>query len=545
MTSVVYVLNTFSLDKSTKQFSSTPVQVPPFQIQGATTGITPGTAADKTATLLTHTYTSNKETPLYSTVSAEYDSAQITTKNIIYDYCSGTTLVDMADGSTTAPRYDFSFAAIHDNDIETTSDAKVDFILSLVFTKGLDIYHIQIPLLVASIQPADVNPFLRSWLDPSFETKDSFSINQLLNYKQTTSVEFDRFVFKINYNQSSTDTLAATTGIAKFVGNYTLCLMKTPQRVLNYAGMTKNDLQSFNRIFNFVMQNSMHIANPRYPLELSKDIYLLAHTGTKYPSPTTYKIASRDLAKLQVSEGFADSCSTGTTGRMLNDVKCYPIDLVTQVDSNGGIMIDEVTAKPMNVRSLDQTTNPVPIVVDTTGGSKNGILFWLTLALFIIVVIILGIFLYFFLKSNDSSAPVSLAPSGASPTPVAAASAVTPAGGGLAVAAPLVGAAALAAATPPPPLNSPLSPFEPRPAPLAPSVASPAQPARLPSPIEIRRLQREIAAKQRHIAHEHRVLEAQRDREIAQQQREFARQQRELNAQIAKQARAHTALIKP
>jgi hypothetical protein len=295
----------------------------------------------------------------------------------------------------------------------------------------------------------------------------------------------------MNYNQSSTDTLAKTTGIAKFIGNYTLCLMKTPQRVLNYAAMGKNDLQSFNRIFNFVMQNSMHIANPRYPLELSKDIYLLAHTGTKYPSSTTYKIASRDLAKLQVSEGFSDSCSTGTTGRMLNDVKCYPIDLVTQVDSNGGIMIDEVTAKPINVRSLDQTTNPVPIVVDTTSGNKNGILFWLTLALFIVVVIILGLFLYFFLKSNDTvpgaavAAPVAAvaAPMAAVAAPMAAVAAPVAAVAApmAAVAAP-VAALALASASPPPapPAPAPPAPALPAPAPPAPARRAPAR--RSPTP---------------------------------------------------------------
>jgi len=457
MTSVVYVLNTFSLDKSTTQFSSTPVQVPPFQVQGSTTGISPSTAANKTATLLTHTNTSNKETPLYSTIPSEYVSEQISTKNIIYDYCIGTTLTDIADGSNPAPIYEFSFAAIHNNDLETGSDAKVDYILSLIFTRGIDIYHIQIPLLVSSVQPADVNPFLRSWLDPSFETKDSFSINQLLNYKDTSTVVFDRFVFKINYNQSSTDTLAKTTGIKKFIGNYTLCLAKTPQKILNYTGLSKNALQSFNSIFNFVMQNSMHIANPRYPLQVSKDIYLLANTGSKYPSSTTYKIASRDLAKV-TTEGFADSCSAGSTGRMLNDVKCYPIDLVTQVDTNGAIMIDETTARPMDVRSLDQSTKPQPIVVDTTNANGNSILFWLTLALFIVVVIILGLFLYFFLKSNDA-VPVVAAAAATAPTPVAV-------------------AVALASALPQP--TAPRSPAPPAPAAPAPAFPTPAAPAPAP-----------------------------------------------------------------
>ena len=160
---LLYTLTTFSLDKTLPQFSSPPIKIRPFLIQGATTGIPPGNP-DRTNIL----YTKNKDTPFYSTNPNEYTRRQINTKNLILnDYCPGTTLVDMVEKGS--PRYEFAFAAIHTNDLGTTSDANfIQHILSIVFINGVDIYHIQIPLCISSkIQPSDVNPFVRSWLDPS------------------------------------------------------------------------------------------------------------------------------------------------------------------------------------------------------------------------------------------------------------------------------------------------------------------------------------------------------------------------------------------
>jgi hypothetical protein len=36
----------------------------------------------------------------------------------------------------------------------------------------------------------------------------------------------------------------------------------------------------------------------------------------------------------------------------LKNIKCYPIDLVTQVDSDGNIFIDEKTNKPINIKDV-------------------------------------------------------------------------------------------------------------------------------------------------------------------------------------------------
>ena len=418
-------LNTFSLDTSIPQFTSPAVKVRPFLIQGATTGIPP--ANPERVNIL---YKKNQDTPFYSTTASEYESKQINTKNMIFnDYCSGTTLVDMVDPQAT--RYEFSFAATHTNDLKTTSGKNVvPYILSLVFIKGVDIYHIQIPLVLSStIQAADVNPFLRSWLDPS-PTNESFSINQLLQMKGEDTIEFDRFLYQQNYNQASTPSVTKITGIGSFAGKYTQCILKTPHVVLNYTSLAKNDLASFNDVFNYIHYKPMHIANPRYPLELSADVYLLANSSTKYPISTFYSIKSSDAAKVKLTEGFADSCSAATT-KLLDSVKCYPIDLATQIDSNGDVLIDETTARPIDPRPITQTmAAPTPLLSapSSTFSYVNMILVFL---IFLGAVLLVCLAVYYFFRSpkvesGTAAAAVATVPLKVATAPPAPAAAAPP-----------------------------------------------------------------------------------------------------------------------
>jgi len=426
-------LNTFSLDTSIPQFKSPPIKLRPFLIQGATTGIPPANP-DRINIL----YKKNQDTPFYSMTASEYDTKQINTKNVIFnDYCSGTTLVDMVDPQAT--RYEFSFAATHTNDVKTTSDKNtVPYILSLVFINGVNIYHIQIPLVLsATLQPVDVNPFLRAWLDPSTRN-ESFSINQLLQMKGEDTIEFDRFEYQQNYNQNSTPSVAKITNIASFAGKYTHCILKTPHVVLNYTSLAKNDLSTFNDVFNYMHYKSMHIANPRFPLELSADIYLLANSSTKYPISTFYSIKSSDAAKVKLTEGFSDSCSSGTT-KLLDSVKCYPIDLATQIDSNGNVLIDQETAKPIDTRPvIHQSKTEIPLT-SAPNSSFNYTATIIIIVAFSLAFLIIGATVIYIFIVSESRGVAPAARAGAGAGAGAGALAATAATGGG-----TVGAAALA-----------------------------------------------------------------------------------------------------
>lgn len=404
---LLFPLTTFSLDTTKTQFSSTPIHIRPFLLQGETTQNPPAT--EDTSTTVHKFFNKNKDTPQYSTTPSEYDVMNINSKNIVFGntYCPSTTLVDLVD--TSSPRYSFAFAAFHRNDLNTGSDKNtVANVVSLVFTNNKDIYHIQIPLVISSkVQPSDVNPFLRSWLDPSTVTKDSFSINQLLIFKQTSKIEFDRFTFTMNYNQTTTPSVARTTGIASFTGKYTLCLLKTPHFIIDYPSLASNDLSSFNDVFNYVMQSTFSIANPRFPLQTSPDIYMLANSSSKYPLPAFYSIRGEELAKVNLSEGFSDSCASGATGRLLNSVKCYPIDLVSQVDGNGDIYVDEATAKPINVKNITQPMDTLTVPPLNPSPTNYTFIIIIVVLVLLGLLVMIGIVYAVFRTSKSASASAS------------------------------------------------------------------------------------------------------------------------------------------
>jgi hypothetical protein len=393
----------FSLDPSNPQFTSPPVKIRPFLIQGSTTGLPPGNQNRKNTR-----FTKNDDTPKYSTTPTEYDSKTMNTRNIILnDYCQGTTLVDMVNKDS--PRYTFAFAAIHTNDLDTKSDKNViDNIVSIVFYNKNDIFHIEIPLCVTStIEQSDVNPFLRSWINPS-EKGSSFSINQLFNFKDQATAEFDSYTFNMMYNKKSSTAVANATHISAFTGKYSLFIFKTPHFVLPGIDsdiLNKNDLPSFNDVFNFTMHDLMNIANPMYPLQLSSDIYIMGNASSKYSGSTFYQIPSSYLSQMKTStEGF-----TSGESRLLNNVKCYPIDLVTQVDDTGGIYIDEETAHPIDVRPppADEATP----VLNTSSKSLNiGTLVIVIIVLVFSLLLIGGIIYYFYVirgVADPGSASVS------------------------------------------------------------------------------------------------------------------------------------------
>ena len=60
--------------------------------------------------------------------------------------------------------------------------------------------------------------------------------------------------------------------------------------------------------------------------------------------PIYYTIKKEDLYKKKV-EGFAS--------QNLQNVKCYPINLQTQLDDNGSVIIDQTTQKPVDIRSFN------------------------------------------------------------------------------------------------------------------------------------------------------------------------------------------------
>ncbi len=406
MTSTVTILDTFSLDPNVVQYSSTRITSPPFVIQGSTTSVPPENKNTATTYTKIGSGTPNiNPTPSNSTTPSEYKASTIQLNNILFgnDYCQGSTLVDLV--GTATPRYTLAFIAIHDNDLKSSaynyqkkSKATANTICSIVFRNGNDIYHIQIPICATDCQLADVNPFLRTWLFADKQATGSYSVNQLFKFSGTVA-EFDTFAFALNYNQNSSK---------KFVGKYTICLFKTPHTIpLNgqYDTLVINPtLATFDSIFNYAMQGPMKITYPSFPLQISPDRHIAQILPNTFPLSTFYSLPIHFLL---------NTPAPPTTNRKLNSVKCYPIDLVSQVDDTGAIFIDEETSRPVDVRqatgtSIEQVPS-ISVAVPTTQFSYINLI--IALVVFIILLLIgICVFIYVFKNRFIVNPMVEVAP---------------------------------------------------------------------------------------------------------------------------------------
>jgi hypothetical protein len=92
------------------------------------------------------------------------------------------------------------------------------------------------------------------------------------------------------------------------------------------------------------------------------------------------------LYNLQVSLLAYKTPSGPVPERHLQNVKCYPIDLASQVDENGNIFIDESTKKPIDVSSLKGPIGtPDKNINVQTSNTPNIIIYWVIFGLVLLL----------------------------------------------------------------------------------------------------------------------------------------------------------------
>uniref|UniRef100_A0A6C0L9S6 Uncharacterized protein n=1 Tax=viral metagenome TaxID=1070528 RepID=A0A6C0L9S6_9ZZZZ len=423
MTAIVKNVDTFSLDPNVVQFSTTPVTAPPFVIQGSTTSIPPmnrtsATMYTKIDSMQVNNGKQIQATPPNSTDPTLYASRTVNLTNILFgkDYLPATSLVDIVDPST--PRYELQFIAIHVNDLQNATYDYVtklpvkgqQFNISIVFRNGRDIYHIIIPLYMNNAPIASVNPFLRTWLLNDKNPTGNYSVNQLFNFSSTTVAEFDSFTYTANYNQLSTN---------RFAGRYKLCVFKTPHIMPNFTsdvydqtifGMSDVYKSApefmytlfwyYDHIFNFAAYGDMNLAYPSFPLQLSPDKHVRQVTPNSYPLATFYTIPINFLMNIKIPKDHV---------RKLSSVKCYPIDLVSQMDNGGGIYVDEQTAQPVDLAQVmgADITRPSVTPIPTTTTHFNYWNFILALAILFLLILFTYVVITMVFKHRMIANPVA------------------------------------------------------------------------------------------------------------------------------------------
>ena len=280
--------------------------------------------------------------PIAYFAADNYDIVNILSENII-----GT------DISTTLrfneKTYSLTFISLH-SPIWNTETIQV----SLLFTAADgSFFHICIPVVTGTNE----NIFLKAWLTGK-DTDSTITVNELLNFR-SNDVRFAILDFCLSYESG------------KYIKPYVFCIFKTPLYIsqssipkwLSDDPLLSNPQaapsptspyrrKTFNDVFNHFMRGyiNVNVLGKPDPYLTGKEMHFDSTRTQIATTPAYFKVDSKKLSgisygkhKARVLEGFQ--------GEVLENIKCYPIDLVRQVDDNGNIYVDETTNKPIDITS--------------------------------------------------------------------------------------------------------------------------------------------------------------------------------------------------
>jgi hypothetical protein len=213
---------------------------------------------------------------------------------------------------------------------------------------------------------------------------------------------------------------------------------------------------TFNAVLNFVLNGTI-INQTNRNLISSVD-----HIATSAASPSSIKPVFYRVSKDQLFT-TSKSCATGVKG--LQNIKCYPLDLASQVDDNGNIFIDQ-DKKPIQVKNIGKDNMAAGELSGISAEqlalqqkeNTDSITFWIVFSvIFGILIIIVCVVVYYIYRQRTTAAALISSVTSAS----------------LAAAPRLV----VPPAAPPAPPAPPAAPPAPPAAPPAPPAAPPAPPA--------------------------------------------------------------------
>jgi hypothetical protein len=331
-----------------------------------------------------------------------------------------------ADSNTTlryeSQTYTQKFIAIHSGIWDDTTPAVSIFFIA----KNDDIFHIYIPLTLTGSASSDENKFLKAWTDPSYTLPSPFSVNRLLEFSDD-NIPFRISNFCLKYNN------------AKKINHYTLCKFNKTHKLnisrtagwLTSSGLTRTSNPTgdsvnsyrritFNAVLNFMLNGTI----------INQDnknlISTVEHIATSATSPSAIKPIFYKVTKDQLFT-TSKTCATGVKG--LQNIKCYPLDLASQVDDNGNIFIDQ-DKKPIQVKNIGKDniaageSGPTAeqLALDQKANNdyiKYMIIFAVIFGLLIVIVI--AVVYYIYRQRNATATALAVAASSLAAAPVAAA----------------------------------------------------------------------------------------------------------------------------
>ncbi len=291
----------------------------------------------------------------------------------------------LRDNSTPAKKYTLKFACIHKGLTDTLlrfSQAQTvieSLELSIVFLSSeSDIYHINVPILIAQ-DSIDENRFLNSWLytNPNTRYPPGFTFNQILNVQASNSL-----------TKVATYTFSSIKEDDKIiVNNYTICRFKDPVKInqngvpswliamksitptSEYQVPTKDEasIKSYRpRNFNAILKIMLPTIFKKIPLmafnNTIESIYYILNMKSLLGGMMYSK--SKDPKKLQ-------------------NIKCYPIDLATQVNDDGSVNLDTTGLKALT--PVKESDSVLPINTDDKTKTMNTVFYWVIFSIIAVI----------------------------------------------------------------------------------------------------------------------------------------------------------------
>jgi len=391
---------------ATLNFSLAPQPSSPFVLNGAPMTNRPASLPNSGEYRRMAEALKNPKTPKYYN-SDNYYTVNLNTQNIIGPDSFGNTTMRYEGDN-----YTLNYMAIH-APIWSSPSPQLSLVLT---TPEFKILHLCIPINLTNSDD-ETNPFLRYWLYDESPLPSGFTVNEILNFSQPT-VSFASLYYCLKYNNSEDTT------------PYLFCLFKdglninaskapawitklsTPDK-LPVEGSTDSYMRkTSDSIFNLMMhgQFKYFMRDVKDPRLVSVEQHFSDDRTQDVIKPVIYSVKRELLFKKKTKEGFSNPGQID-----LQNVKCYPINLNTQIDDNGSVVIDQTTNKPLDLASINSVKSLDPSLALNASNAEqinnNNVRFYIVLGVIglIVVCFTIVILIYVFTAASFAAAPATVA----------------------------------------------------------------------------------------------------------------------------------------
>jgi len=402
----------------TLDFSKDAQSSSPFVLNGAPMTNHPQSLPNSGEYMRTSNALKNPKAPKYYG-DDNYYTVNLNTENIIGPESFGNTTMRYESET-----YTMNFMGIHAP--IWPSSQKTPQLSLVLTTPEFKILHLCIPINLIN-SDSNENPFLRYWLYDQSSLPSGFTVNEILNFSQPT-VSFATLQYCLKYNNSAEVTpyifcvFKDGLNVNATKAPAWLSTLSNPDK-LPAEGSTKSYMRkTFDDIFNLMLHGQMKyfMRDTNDPRLISVEQHLSDDRTQDAIKPVIYSVKRNLLFTKKTKEGFTSQRSPSSGNQLdLQNVKCYPINLNTQIDDNGNVVIDQTTNKPVDLASIDssmyKSLDP-SLALDAANAAKetnNSIRYYIVFIILGLIIFCILLTLLVYLFKGDAGVAVATVAAGA------------------------------------------------------------------------------------------------------------------------------------